>query len=126
MSLFDHKCHPSHIFFVLAIVSSITTLLLSRNIMYGPRNALDLFFVGGPFARMNFGRDIEVAYQNDTSASAVVARGAAGEQRRLQSLASAPWTHIGSAPWTHIGAGVVGLSGTDAQVAGAPWSHIVR
>jgi hypothetical protein len=91
---------------------------------YDAHHSLDLFFVGGPFANMNFGHDIKVFYHNDTSASEVVAKGAAGERRRLQSLTSSPWAHIGSAPWAHIGAGVVGLSGTDAQVASAPWTHI--
>lgn len=86
----------------------------------GQRPVMDLYFVNGPLTRMTFGRDIEVVYPNGTSE--VVAPGAAGEQRRLESLASAPWMHIDQS-----GAGIVGLSGVaDVQVASAPWTHTVR
>merc|ERR1712232_393829 len=84
---------------------------------HDPRPVMDLFFVNAPFAKMKFGRDIEVVHLNGTSE--IMAFGAAGKQRRL---ALAPWMHIGSS-------GTVGLSGvadTDVQVASPPWAHIVR
>jgi len=79
---------------------------------HGPRPVLDLFFVNAPFAKINFGRDIEVVHVNGTSE--VMTFGNAGEQRRLS-----PWNHITSS-------GTVGLSGlADVQVAQSPWAHIV-
>merc|ERR1712232_559939 len=79
---------------------------------HGPRPVLDLFFVNAPFAKMNFGHDIEVVHVNGTSE--VMTFGNAGEQRRLS-----PWNHITSS-------GTVGLSGlADVQVAQNPWAHIV-
>jgi len=91
---------------------------------HGPRSMIGIFFVNGPFASMNFGRDISMVHRNGTSE--VLAVGAAGEQRRLQSLASAPWAHIGQ----KSGVGIVGLSGVAsapwAHIGSAPWAHIGR
>merc|ERR1712228_307408 len=86
----------------------------------GSQHIVDLFFVGGPFTKMNFAHNISVVHPDGTSEVVDTA----GKKRRL-----GPWSHIGSAPWAHIGsAGTVGISGVsgDAQVASAPWSHIGR
>merc|ERR1712157_575856 len=85
---------------------------------FGSEETVDLFFVGGPFTKMSFANNISVVHPNGTSEVVDTV----GTKRRLS-----PWSHIGSAPWAHIGsAGTVGISGVsgDAQVAGAPWSHI--
>lgn len=80
----------------------------------GTQQVVDLYFVNGPFVKMNLARDISVVRPD--GASVVV--DTAEMKRRL--AGSAPWAHIGSA-------GTVGISGiNDVQVASAPWAHIGR
>lgn len=106
---FDLKSEQ-HTFKVAGVVKSQNEVQ-SEN---GTQQVVDLYFVNGPFSKMNLARNISVV-RPDGSSEVV---DAAEKKRRL----------AGSAPWAHItSAGTVGISGvSDVQVASGPWSHITR